>query len=65
MSKRSEAQANRAADGSKNTPEFYKRAESELDADGVRDALATYWTRLLARVKERSEAVRSEEMSQE
>jgi hypothetical protein len=63
MSKRSKAEANRAADESKNTSEFCKRAELGLDADGVRDALAAYWTRLLARVKGRSEAVRSKEMS--
>jgi len=65
MSKRFKAEANRAADGSKKTSEFCKRAELGLNADGVRDVLAEYWTRLLARAKERSEAVRSKEMSHE
>ena len=65
MFKGSRPQANRAADGSKNTSEFCKRADLGLDADGVRDALAEYWTRLLTRAKERSEAVRSKEMAHE
>jgi hypothetical protein len=63
MSKRSEAEANRAADGSKNASQFCKRAELGLDADGLQDALAACWTGLLSRVKERSEAARSKEMS--
>jgi hypothetical protein len=65
VSKRPKAHANRAADTSKNTPEFYERAELGPDAEGLRDGLAGYWTRLLTRVKERSEAVRTKEMSQE
>ena len=65
MSKRPKADANRPADTSKNAPEFCERAELGLDTEGVRDGLAGYWTRLLTRVKERSEAVRAKEMSQQ
>ena len=36
-----------------------------LDAESVPDALAGYWTRVLARVKERSEAVRAKETPEE
>src|SRR5260370_37143436 len=65
MPKQSKAQPNPAADGAKNTFEFYEHAELGLNAESVPDALAGYWTRVLARVKERSEAVRAKEMSQE
>jgi len=59
MPKQSKAQPNRAADGA-NTFEFYEHAELGLNAESVPDALAGYWTRVLTRVKERSEAVRAE-----
>ena len=54
-----QGEPNRAADGAKNTCEFYEHAELGLNAESVPDALAGYWTRVLARVKERSEAVRA------
>jgi hypothetical protein len=49
----------------KNTFEFYEHAELGLKAESVPDALAGYWTRVLARVKERSEAVRAKETPEE
>jgi hypothetical protein len=54
-------QPNRAADGAKNTFEFYEHAELGLNAESVPDALPGYWTRVLARVKLLSEAVRAKE----
>jgi len=64
MPKQSKAQPNRA-DGAKNTFEFYEHAELVLIAECVLDELAGYWTRVLARVKERSEAVRAKETPEE
>ena len=64
MPKQSNPQPNRA-DGAKNTFEFYEHAELGLNAESVPDALAGYWTRVLARVKERSEAIRAKETSEE
>jgi hypothetical protein len=65
MSKQSKAQPNPAADGAKNTFELYEHAELGLNAQGVPQALAGYWTRVLSRVKERSEAVRAKETPEE
>jgi len=65
MPKQSKPQPNRAADGAKNTFEFYEHAELGLNAVSVPDALAGYWTRVLARVKERSEAIRAKETPEE
>jgi len=65
MSKQSKAEPSRAADGAKKTFEFYGHAELGLNAESVPDALAGYWTRVLARVKERSEAVRAKETPEE
>jgi len=65
MPKQSKAQPNRAADGAKNTFEFYKHADLGLSAESVPDVLAGYWTRVLARVKERSEAVRAKKTPKE
>ena len=65
MSKKSKAQPKRAVDGAKNTFKFYEHAELGLNAQGVRDALAGCWTRVLSRVKERSEAVRVKETPEE
>lgn len=65
MPKQSKAQPNRAADGAKNTFEFYEHAELGLNAESVPDSLAGYWTRVLARVKERSEALRAKETPEE
>ena len=65
MPKQTKAQPNRAADGAKNTFESYEHAELGLNAESVPDALAEYWTRVLARVKERSEAVRAKETPEE
>jgi hypothetical protein len=66
MSKQSKAaQPNRAVDGANNTFEFYEQAEFGLNAESVPVALAGYWTRVLARVKERSEAVRAKETPEE
>ena len=65
MPKQSKAQPNRAADGAKNTFEFYAHAELELNVESVPDALAGYWKRVLTRVKERSEAVRAKETPEE
>ena len=61
MSKQSKAQPNQAVDGANHTFEFYEQAELGLNAESVPDALARYWTRVLARVKERSEAVPAKE----
>jgi len=55
MSKQSKAEPSRSADGAKSTFEFYEHAELGLNAESVPDALAGYWTRVLARAKERSE----------
>ena len=65
MSKQSRVQPNRAVDGAKNTCEFYELAELGLNAQRVRDALTGYWTRVLSRVKERSEALRAKETPDE
>jgi hypothetical protein len=65
MPKQSKPQPNRAADGAKNTFEFYEHAELGLNAESVPDALAGYWTRVLARVKERSEGIRAKETPEE
>src|SRR5260370_38634135 len=65
MPKQSKPQPNRAADGAKNTFEFYEHAELGLNAESVPDALAGYWTRGLARVNERSEAIRAQEAPQQ
>lgn len=65
MSKQSKAEPNRSADGAKNTFAFHEHAELGLNAESVPDALARYWTRVLARVKERSEAVRAIETPEE
>ena len=65
MSKQSKVQPNRAVDGAKNTLEFYEHAELTLNAQGAPDALSGYWTRVLSRVKERSEAVRAKETPEE
>ena len=48
MSKQSKVEANRAMDRAKNTFEFYEQAELGLNAESVPDALARYWTRVLA-----------------
>src|SRR5882762_9595436 len=65
MPKQSKAQPNRAADGAKNTFEFYEHAELGLNAESLPDALAGYWTRVLTRVKERSGTVRAKETPEE
>ncbi len=65
MSKQSKAEPSRSADGAKSTFEFYEHAELGLNAESVPDALAGYWTRVLARVKERSEAIRAKETPEE
>jgi len=49
----------------KSTFEFYEHAELGLNAESVPDALAGYWTRVLARAKERSEAIRAKETPEE
>src|SRR5260370_41037926 len=61
MPKQSKAQPNRAADRAKNTFEFYEHAGLGLNAKNVPDALAGYWTRVLARVRELSESVLAKE----
>jgi len=65
MSKQSKMQPNQAVDGAKNTCEFYEHAELGLNAQRVRDALTGYWTQVLSRVKERSEAPRAKETPKE
>ena len=65
MPEQSKPQPNRAADGAKNTFEFYEHAELGLNVESVLDALGGYWTRVLARVKERSEAVLAKETPEE
>jgi len=65
MSKQSKVEANRAMDRAKNTFEFYEHPELGLNAQSVPDALAGYWTRVLSRVKERSEAVGAKETPEE
>ena len=65
MSKHSNAQPNRAVDKANNTFEFHEHDEWGLNAESVRDALAGYWARVLARVKEQSEAVQAKETPEE
>jgi hypothetical protein len=64
MSKQSKAQPTRAVDGAKNTLEFHENPEL-LKGQSVPDRLAGYWTRVLSRVKERSEAAHAKETPEE
>lgn len=65
MFKRLRLQVNRALENAEKTAEFGLRSELGMQSDDLRVELAGYWSRLLVRVKARSEAVRAKEMSQE
>ena len=65
MFKRSRLQVNRALENAEKTSEFGLGPELGSNPDDLRVELAGYWSRLLVRVKEQSEAVRAKEVSQE
>lgn len=59
MFKRSRLQVNRALENGEKTPDLGLGSEVGCNPDDLRGELAGYWSRLLVRVKERSEAVRA------
>ena len=65
MFKGSRTQVNRALANREKPSEFDLRSALGIQSDDLRVELAGYWSRLLIRVKERSEVARAKEMSQE
>ena len=63
MFKGSRTQVNRALKNGEKRSQFGLDPELGCNPDDLRVELAGYWSRLLVRVKERSEVVRAKEMS--
>jgi len=61
----SRPQVNRALEKGKKPSEFGLGSEPGCNSDSLRVELAGYWSRLLVRVKEQSEVVDGEKVSEE
>ena len=65
MFKGSRPQVNRALENGKQPSEFGLGSELGCNPDDLRVELAGYWSRVLVRVKEQSEVVDGEKVSEE